>query len=219
MQSLKKLFPNLKRTGPWFRAYPAPDSIKIDGDLSEYKHGWTTLRDWTTGETPAKNVTRSVLAISPDKSALIVGAICYENRMDEIKADCKANDDFGIFEDDVVEVYVNTPERSYFKIVVNTNGVIWDESTDVAIIDRDTLPILWNPGVKAAVKKLTGRWTVEVMIPTKDFGKLGPTQTFPWGIQVGRTRFTGGHTQPWAIAPTSGGPYRTLNRWGNLWMR
>ena len=219
MQSLKKLFPNLKRTGPWFRAYPAPDSLKIDGNLSEYKHGWTTLRDWTTGETPAKNVTRAVLAVTPNKSALIVGAVCYENRMDEIKADCKANDDFGIFEDDVVEVYVNTPERSYFKIVVNTNGVIWDESTDVAIIDRDTLPILWNPGVKAAVERLPDRWTVEIMIPTKDFGKLGPTKIYPWGIQVGRTRFTGGHTQPWAIAPTSGGPYRTLNRWGNLWMR
>jgi len=219
MQSLKRLFPNLKRTGPWFRAYPAPTPLKIDGDLSEYKHGWTTLRDWTTGELPAKNVTRAVLAITPDKSALIVGAVCYENRMAEIKADCEVNDDFSIFQDDVVEVYVNTPERSYFKIVVNPNVAIWDETTDAAIIDRDTLPILWNPGVKAAVKKFPDRWTVEIMIPTTDLGKMGPTKVFPWGIQVGRTRFTGGHTQAWAIAPTSGGPYRTLNRWGNLWMR
>jgi len=219
MQSLKKLFPNLKRTGPWFRAYSAPEEATLDGDLSEYEHGWATLRDWTTGEAPAKNVTRAVLAMTPDKSALIVGAICHENRMDEIKADCTVNDDFGIFQDDVVEVYVNTPERSYFKIVVNPNGAVWDETTDVAVIDRDTLPILWNPGVKVALKKFPDRWTVEIMIPTKDFGKLGPTKTYPWGIQVGRTRFTGGAVDAWAIAPTDGGPYRTLNRWGNLWMR
>jgi len=150
---------------------------------------------------------------------LIVGAICYEIRMDELKADCKINDNFSIFRDDVIEVYVNTPERSYFKIVVNPNGAMWDETTDVAIVDRDTLPILWNPGIKAAVNRSPDRWSVEIMIPTKDFGKLGPTKEYPWGIQVGRTRFTGGNQDVWAIAPTSGGPYKTLNRWGNLWMR
>ena len=219
MQPLGRLFPNLKRTGPWFRAYSAPPPLEIDGDLGEYEYGWTTLRDWTTGETPAKNVTRAVLAITPDESALIVGAICYENRMDELKADCEINDNFSIFQDDVIEVYVNTPERSYFKIVVNPNGAMWDETTDVAIVDRDTLPILWNPGIKAAVNRSPDRWSVEIMIPTKDFGKLGPTKEYPWGIQVGRTRFTGGNQDVWAIAPTSGGPYKTLNRWGNLWMR
>ena len=116
-------------------------------------------------------------------------------------------------------IFLRTRQRSYFKIVVNPNNAIWDESTDVAIIDRDTLPILWNPGVQAAVKKEPDRWTVEILVPTKDFGQLGPTKEYPWGIQVGRTRFTGGTPEAWAIAPTSGGPYRTMNRWGNLWMR
>jgi hypothetical protein len=138
--------------------------------------------------------------------------------MSELKADCRANDEAGIFDDDVVEVYVNTPQRSYFKIVVNPNGAIWDESTDVAIIERTTLPILWNPGTKAVVKKEDDRWTVEIMIPMKDFGEIGPSETYPWGIQVGRTRFTGGKPESWSIAPT-GGPYATLNRWGNLWIR
>ena len=219
MQSLKKLFPNLKRTGPSVRVYPAPTPVAIDGDLDEYRYGWLALRDYTTGETPAKNVTKAVLAITPDKSALIVGAICYENRMDGLKADCRLDDDFSIFQDDVVEVYVNTPERSYFKVVVNPNRALWDETTDVAIIERDTLPILWNPGVKAAVKTFPDRWTVEIMIPTRDFGELGPTKDYPWGIQVGRSRFTGGSSEAWALAPTDGGPYRTLNRWGNLWMK
>jgi hypothetical protein len=88
----------------------------------------------------------------------------------------------------------------------------------VSIVERDTLPILWNPGIKAVVKKFDDRWTVEIMIPTKDFGNIGPTKDFPWGIQVGRTRFTGGEMECWAIAPTNGA-YATLNKWGDLWMR
>ena len=156
--------------------------------------------------------------MTPDKSALIIGAICNESNMGKLKADCKLNDKFEIFSDDVLEVYINTPERSYFKIVVNPNGAIWDESTDVSIVERDTLPILWNPGTKAVVKKFDDRWTVEIMIPSKDFGNIGPTKEFPWGIQVGRTRFTGGNAECWAIAPTNGA-YATLNRWGDLWMR
>lgn len=218
MQSLKKLFPNLKRGGPEIRAYPAPESFKLDGDLGEHKYGWTPLRDMVTGEVPDKNASGAFVSLTPDKSVLVVGVVCHESRMDKLKAGCKINDDGGIFNDDVVEIYVNTPERSYFKIAVNPNGAVWDESTDVAIIDRDTLSILWNPGVKAAVKKYPDRWTVEVMIPTKDFGGLGPSKEYPWGIQVGRTRFSGGSPEAWAIAPVNG-PYATLNRWGNLWMR
>jgi hypothetical protein len=219
MQSLKKLFPNLKRTGPWFRAYPTPREHAIDGDLDEYKYGWIAMRHLTTGETPEKNATRAVITVTPDKKAMVVGVVCHENRMDDIKADCTINDDFSIFNDDVVEIYVNTPQRSYFKVVVNPNNAVYTETTDVAIIDRDTLPILWNPEVESVVKKFDDRWVVEVKIPTDDFGELGPTQTYPWGIQVGRTRFTGGHANAWGIAPTDGGPYRTLNKWASLWMR
>ncbi len=218
MQSLKKLFPSLKRSGPSFQAYPTSTPFTLDGNLDKYVDGKVILRDNVTGELPQENSTVAYLAMTPDKTALVIAAICYENNMDKLKADCKLNDKFEIFNDDVVEVYINTPEKSYFKIVVNPNVAIWDESTDVSIVDRDTLPVLWNPGTKAVVKKYNDRWTVEIMIPTKDLGNLGPSKEYPWGIQVGRTRFTGGKSEDWAIAPT-GGAYATLNRWGELWMK
>lgn len=219
METLKTFFPNLARTGPQIRAYLAPAKATIDGNLDKYQHGWVALRDNLTGDTPAKNAASAVIAVTPDRSALVVGVRCHENRMAKLKADCQSNDDSSIFNDDVVEVYVNTPQRSYFKIVVNPNGMIWDESTDVSVIERDTLPLLWNPGVKAAIRKHVDHWTAEIWIPTKDFGEMGPSETFPWGIQIGRTRFTGGGCDTWAIAPTSGKPYATTNRWANLWMR
>lgn len=219
MQPLKKLFPNLKRTGPWIRAYHTPDDLAIDGDVSEYRYGWRTLGDVTTGEVPAKNRTQVVIGMTRDRSALVIGAICYDNRMDNLLAACAADDDFSIFQDDVIEIYLNTPTRSYFKIAINPLGAVWTESTDVAIIDRDTLPVLWNPKLESVVQHHDDRWGVEVRIPTDDFGDLGPSKTHPWGIQLGRSRFTGGHPRFWSISPTGGGPYRTLNRWGNLWVR
>jgi hypothetical protein len=221
MKPLKSLFPNLARTGPLVRAYPVDIAWPgLDGDVGKYRYGWMSLRNNETGESTPKGIpaTRAAIYMTRDKSALVVAVICPETRMNELKADCRANDDASIFDDDVVEVYVNTPQRSYFKIVVNPNGAIWDESTDVTIIQRATLPILWNPGTKAVVKKYDDRWTVEIMIPMKDFGQIGLSETYPWGIQVGRTRFTGGKPESWSIAPT-GGPYATLNRWGNLWIR
>ncbi len=220
MASIRKFFPSLKRIGPSFEAHHAPAPFTLDSNLGKYPAEWRVpLRDNTTGDLPTANKTEAVLAMTPDNSSLIVGVTCYEDNMDKLKADCKLNDTFSIFDDDVVEVYVNTPERSYFKIVVNPNGAIWDESTDVSIVDRDTLPILWNPGTKAVVKKEKDRWMVEIMIPTKDFGKNGPTEAHPWGIEVGRSRFAagcGGVAQ--SIAPTASS-YATLNRWGNLYLK
>ena len=222
MQPLKTLFSNLKRTGPLVRAYPVDISFKdIDGDMSKYRYGWMPLRDNQTGEPAPKDMTTTAaIFMTRDKSALIVVAICPESKMNALKANCRANDDFSIFDDDVVEVYVNTPQRSYFKIAVNPNGAIWDESTDVSIVERDTLPVLWNPGTKAVVKKCEDRWTVEIRIPIKDFGAAFPSEASPWGVQVARTRFTDekpAKPERWTLAPT-GGPYATLNRWASLWI-
>jgi hypothetical protein len=132
-------------------------------------------------------------------------------------ANTEKHDDFGIFNDDVVEIYIETPKRSYFKVVVNANGSIWDESQDVAIVTRDTTPTLWEPGVEAGVKRHADKWTAEIMIPTADLGELGPTAEHPWGINVCRTRCASGEGQEWfAAAPTDGKPYRTLSKLGNL---
>ncbi len=221
MQPLKLLFPNLKRTGPLVRAYPVDVTWPgLDGDVGKYRYGWITLRENTTGEPPPRDVppTRAALAMTRDKSALIVAVICPESNMDQLKAECRTNDDPSIFDDDVIEVYICTPERSYFRIVVNANGAVWDESTDVSILERTTQPVLWNPGTKAVVQKFEDRWTAEIFIPTKDFGEIGPSETFPWGIQVARTRLAGGEREAWSLAPT-GGPYEAVNRWANLWIR
>ncbi len=218
MQSLKELFLNLKRTGPELEVQTLKAPVVIDGDLSEYADdAWLTMNNNRDGKPVSENPTRVAIAFTPDKSSMIIAVECREAKMDELKADCTRRDDFSIFNDDVVEVYLNTPRRSYFKIVVNPNNSVWTESTDVAIINRDTLPILWNPDVESVVRRMDDRWTVELRIPTEDFGDLGPSREYAWGLQVGRTRFTAQTSSSQAISPTFGA-YATMNKWASIWL-
>ena len=124
-----------------------------------------------------------------------------------------------MFNDDVIEIYLETPERSYFKIAVNSDGKIWDESQDVTIVSRDTLPAMWNPGIQAVVKKEKDRWRAEIVIPVKDFGSLGPDKSYPWGINVCRNRLAGGASEPSALSPTGKPRFLDLSKLGNLIVR
>jgi hypothetical protein len=149
----------------------------------------------------------------------VVGLKCAEPEMDKMVAKTKDNDDRGIYKDDYVELVIETPGHSYFRIAVNPNGAILDESQDPTIIERDTLPLLWNPGIKTVVKKEKDRWTAEIMIPVKDFGKIGPTEAYPWGINVCRNRMVGGKSEKSALVPSEKTEFPDMSKLGILVMR
>ncbi len=228
MEPLKKLFPNLKLrgNGPQFRAFARSNPFNLDGDLD--KPFWTETKNWysmsemITGKpVPSKslNSTQVAFRITKDRSALVVGLKCFEPEMNKITAKTKDNDDKKIFKDDFVEIIIETPECSYFRIAVNPNGAILEESQDPGIVERDTAPLLWNPGIKAVVKKENDRWTAEIMIPTKDFGKAGPTEAYPWGINLCRNRMASGKSEKSALVPTGKDEFIDLSKLGNLVMR
>ncbi len=224
MEPLKMFFSGLMRTGPEFRCYTSTEPVNIDGNLdkpfwSSNNSGWIDMRDLVTGEkAPEPTSTKVSFRITPDNSVLVIGVKCSEPKMDGILAKAKDNDDPGIFNDDVVEIYLETPERSFFKIAVNSNGAVWDESHDSTIVERDTLPILWNPGIKAAVKKDKDSWSVEIMIPTRDFGALGPRKPNPWNINVCRSRLAGGKPEGFAISPTGKFSFLVLPKLGSIYV-
>jgi len=223
MESLKKLFPNLKRSGPELRAHTTEQPVIIDGDLQKplwsKLPSWSTMGDLVTGEIPDKNRTLVSFRWPYSRTELVLAVICKESRMDKIVARAKNNDDPEILKDDAIEIYIATPERSYFRIVVNPDGKIWDESQDVTIVARDTLPNLWNPGIKAVARKEKDCWTVELSIPTKDLGSLGPAKPYAWGVNVCRRRLSGGEPEEYALSPTGTNNFLELPKLGNLWVR
>ena len=138
--------------------------------------------------------------------------------MEKRVAKAAKRDDPAIFEDDAIEIYLESSERSYFKIVVNSEGFVWDESRDSTIIARDTMPILWNPAIQAATHKSPRGWSAEISIPTADLGNasLGSGRHHPWGINVCRARWITGTIEAYSISPTGELLFAQLTKLGSL---
>lgn len=216
-EPLRNFFENIRRKGPSIEVFELPDDSQPDGDLSKYGDRWYTMVRAVTGETPSENQTRVSLAFTHDRKYFFLGVICYDKKMDKLRAVTEIPDAPSIFDDDVIELYLNSPERSFFKIVVNPKGAIWDETQDVTLIDRDTLPILWNPGTRVRVTVFEDRWEMDLCLPIADLGKTMPSKDTPWGCQVARTRFADEPYEDFRLAPGSG-RYDTQNQWANIWI-
>ncbi|MFA7158545.1 MAG: DUF4838 domain-containing protein [Kiritimatiellia bacterium] len=220
MQPLKKMFP-MVRVGPDFTCLVTDQPVIVDGDLQKkFWQGdiaWYPMEEWKKkAPVPPELASGVAFRLTPDRSNLVIGVKCSEPEMDKIPARAKEHDDFDIFNDDRIEVRIETPERSYFKLAVNTEGLIWDETQDVTLVTKYTLPVLWNPGTKAAIKKEKDCWTAEIMIPTEDFGSKGPDRANPWGINVYRIRRVGGVREVYDIAPTAEKLPNDLVKMGNM---
>ncbi len=221
IEPLKKLFASLKRTGPVYRLYRLPAGADIHTPIEKLFPKLHVFRDNKSRKKVTVNGTRAGFGITRDRKHLLIGIICEESQMTKLKAGCSANDQPGIWNDDLVEIFLNTPERSFFHIAVNANGAVWDRSTDQTIIGRDTLPLLWTPGVQTAVKKYDNRWEAVVKIPTADFGKLGPSRECTWGIDIFRSRRAGNMSakeppEVSALYPVGVGSFARPEKWGGL---
>lgn len=226
MEPLRKIFDKLVRTGPGIRALIANEPPLIDGNLdkpfwekdkSGNILGTVPMRDLVTGESVNANGTNVSFRWLKDNSALVIGVKCSESKMGSLKAKVTKNDDVDIFHDDVVEFYIETPEKSYFKMALNSNGALWDECTQPSIEQPD--PVAWASQAKVAVKKSDDSWSIEMLIPAKELGTK-PTEHMPWGVNVCRQRIAGDNKQEYyAISPTGKPAFAVLNRMGNLYVR
>jgi hypothetical protein len=218
IEPMKKLFSELKRTGPDIRVRRMEIPLEIDGDLSKpfwtqhYQQEISWFKNITTGVAPEINSTSAAFRWLPD-SSLAIGITCHEKQMDSLNAKTPASvkDEMSIYNDDNIEVYLETPEGYSAKIVVNPNGSVLDTCTTPNAAD---VPGSWNIE-KAAVRKLPDRWTVELKI--KGIGNM-PTKAYPWGVNVCRQRLAGGKFEGYAISPTGGG-FNAPTKMGNLSVR
>lgn len=215
---LKNFFASIRRKGPLVKAERVRNDITLEEFLGEQSAQWHKLyKSGDKGEIPTENITRIRLALTEDHKHFYLAAICNEQRMEHLRYETTIPDVASIFNDDLVELYINTPERSYFKIAVNPQGIIWDESFDLTLINRDTLALLWDPGTRAIARKSADRWEIALCVPTADFGKSMPTKSVPWGIQVGRSRMAGEKYESFRLSPSSGA-YAVQSNWANLWL-
>ncbi len=222
MDSLKQLFDKLKRNGPNIQIKTAQGKPLIDGNLDKpfwreqdlQRREFHRLRDMLTGELPEHVETRVSFRWMNDNSALIIGIECMEPNMDRLRETAKSADSSSIFEDDMVEVRLETAAGIRPLIGVNSAGVVFDEAITENL---DDLPHFYTVD-KVAVKKYPDRWTVELQIDAEPISGERPTKFFPWGVNICRQRMAGNEAEHYMLSP-SGTNFREPTCMGNIFVR
>lgn len=220
MHPLKGLFANLHRNNGSINGYYARHPHKIDGDLT--KPFWTDpegrvftpLNDMFTGETPHHTSTKVAFRWLPDDSGLVVGIECVEPRMERLREACRDRDSYAIFQDDTVEIRLETAKGIRPFIVVNPNATVLDECITTRSEDLANFYTVRN----IAVKKAADRWYVEALIEAKPIEGEVPSKGFPWGVNICRQRMAGNAPEFYMLFP-SGTKFKDPKAMGNLVMR
>jgi len=220
MEPLKSLFEKLTRSGPDIKIQTSKNyEPVIDGDLNkpfwqEPAGTFITLRDMSTGKTPRHVATSVSFRWLDDNSALIVGVECMEPKMDKLRETVRDRDASSIYEDDTVEIRLETAGGLRPHIVINPAGAILDECITKNVAD---LPSFYEVG-QVAVKKYADRWTAEVRIDAKPISGERPTKFFPWGVNVSRQRMAGNEPEHYMLSP-SGTNFKDMKSMANIFVR
>ena len=116
-----------------------------------------------------------------------------------------------IFDDDTVEVRLETAGGSRPFIVVNPAGVVYDECVTERLED---LPTFYEVS-QVAVKRQPDRWTVELRIDAEPIKGERPTVKRPWGIHVNRQRMAGERPEHTMLSP-SGTNFKNMTTMASL---
>ena len=101
-----------------------------------------------------------------------------------LRAACKDRDSYAIFNDDTVEIRLETAKGIRPLIVINPNATVLDECVHHALRDLASFYTVKN----IAVKRDADRWFVEALIEAKPIEGEVPSKAYPWGVNICRQR-------------------------------
>jgi len=154
--------------------------------------------------TPAEVQTRAQFAFTPD--TLYVAFTCAEPAMSGLVAKCAANDSQAIWYDDCVELWldVNCDRRHACHFLVNSLGAVcavreWDNSAEDLSADHagpkkviHGEEAMRDSGCLTKAARGNDAWTIELAIPARALGTQSILRGSAYGLNVARTRRSGG---------------------------
>ncbi|MFA7160257.1 MAG: DUF4838 domain-containing protein [Kiritimatiellia bacterium] len=210
---------------PVARALPRSKAdLMMDGKLDDKKF-WNvrsySLRDVETGRAP-KSPTSFLVAWGYD-GALYLGITCRDVSSN-LNITATQNGDTNIWSGDFVEILIETPVHSYYRIAVSPAGAIVDADM------KDGTNLNWSSGATAAAFVGEKAWTLEVCLPAagEDAQEIDPLNgisgarpnlTFPWSINVCRQRVSKNEIERSAWSPTGSGSFDDVSKFGTVWCK
>ena len=194
-----------QETGKLYVAKQVAQPPRINGVLddpcwqeADVLTGFTKFR--VEGDPLADVQTHARIAFSDD--TLYVGLTCDEPNIAGLRA--KATSDLGaVWYDDCVELWldVNYERHHSYHILVNPMATVFDTQEWDDVLDdlrTGTKKVVyhdnpaWNSGCDAKAVKGTDAWTVEMAVPVASMGVREMIRGGRWGLNVARTRRSGG---------------------------
>jgi len=131
----------------------------------------------------------------------------------------RENQDTGIFEDDTIQVFLETPTHSFYQIAANAAGAVVDLEWSAGRNDD------WTADAQVATHIGEGYWTMEIRIPVdavEEFdpdslrGVIGarPTADEPWRFNIARSRRSSGESS--SFSPLGNRGFLQPDRFVNL---
>jgi hypothetical protein len=199
------------------------DAIVLDGRLDDafWKGAVTySLQKLKDGGAPEVDTTFRVGWVD---DAICFGVRCEEPGDPTITT--ANNDDMKACSGDTVELLLETPDHSYYQLVISPNGAL----LDLDCRSGGGFNKAWNAGAKAATFRGRGFWAVEVRIPVHDSTGAAqtvnplqsvvgskPTTKSPWYFNVCRQRRAGGTRENTAFSPTGKKNFHVTEKFGEL---
>jgi len=127
-----------------------------------------------------------------NKNKLYVAFICYDPKIESIKANTTGWDDPDIIFDDRVEVFIdiNHDHRNYYELAVNPKGRQLDRKLFLRFphVRVNEANMGWNCKWKARTSIQKDKWIAEIEIDATTLGITKIEDGMTWGFNVARVR-------------------------------
>ena len=208
-----------------FAAERKTAELKLDGKLGETF--WKDVPVYELKELSSSNAPKSktTFQVAWGDKAIVFGICCEEADMKNLNAWIDKDENPSLFDDDNIELLLETQTHAYYQLAINANGKIMD-------LDRkdDGRNSLWSSQAEIAVFKGPDFWSLEVKIPTADLVEGGinalkkvegtkPTETAPWFFNVCRNRPRGKESELSAFSPTGHQRFNDQTKFGELFVK
>jgi hypothetical protein len=203
---------------------PAQGALNLDGRLSE--SFWSDasaypLKEIVTGEPPECATTFRMVWT---QNAVIFGIRCDDPDMAHLSLTTDRNGDANIFNDDTIELLLETSSHAYYQIAINAAGALVD-------VDRENrIDTRWMSGAEAAAYRGEDFWSLEVRVPVAGSdadtidplnGLAGekPTRDDPWYFNVCRQRVREAGNEHSTFSPTGAHNFHLPLKFGKLYVK
>lgn len=154
---------------------------------------------------------------------LYFGIKCYDADMENLNITTDRDGDPRILEGDHIRLLIETLTHSYYEIVINPAGAVYD-------VDHagETPNPAWSSGAQVAVHIGEDYWSAEIRLSISGDGQREleplygldgnrPTNLMPWYFNVGRERVRGADVERTAYVPTGEASFHVPERFARLW--